>query len=824
GTTARLFLVFSMERFVTSAPQRQPSYPPSVSPMSVSSPASISPPAAALPPIPFSAIRSGSDGSNDGVSGARPTVSISSSEASDAPCDLSESQLIARGRVLLRAYQTQKKQWLKQQESGQDDHEEEVSSALSNGNSPLNIFRAPSERYESPETQRESMKKTVKLLAANGAPCIDTKMDDLPPPPPISVDSSFSTFSIGPLPLTSDLKLHEPVPKSTKTSEKSWNDFVQLLRTNGRTMDAVDAQLAEIWGALVEADEQARGPQSSVSLLSRGVTELLQQKREAETAIAKFTEVLGSRVFLTGKMADDAVQFVSNHLKLELEASQALVERVKTERSAYKSAEAKARRGVNGTNGGRALEGEKLLRQQLLEKDEQLQASGAAVEKLKEQLVQQEQAAVDRQELLERALDVKWREIDALCRDIALPEAYERVINEHGVVYFKKTDGDDELEDPRVQVAIEQRIATTASTAAAAAASGVASADSSRAASNGKLQRPRLASSRARDFAAADNVMRRSFSTPHISRDCDVFEDIHVPPDDGRKHTIDDFATPLPAGWEMRVTASGAVFFFNKYTTTTTWTDPRLLGTSTSAASPRYFHQKPQLRDSIATTVESRPSRSSSIAANTDRPHSPATENQAGVQFFDVAFKEHGPIGIHFQANVPDSGATVRRLLPDMAAADTGVLEPYDELVAVNKTAVDSAPFRHVMLLLQGGLRPLTLTFRRDLKRVHHLMPPTAASDARGGEAHSMNESDSLGLDLDEEVLLDEGVEGGSQELRVPATAPVLSHSQLQSQGHTQLTGAEGEEEDLTVADVIITNIFSLFWRPPESTGEVQTV
>ncbi|RLN60087.1 hypothetical protein BBJ28_00022025 [Nothophytophthora sp. Chile5] len=814
-----------MERFVTSAPQRQPSYPPSVSPMSVSSPASISPPAAALPPIPFSAIQSGSDGSDDGVGEARPTVSISSSEASDAPCDLSESQLIARGRVLLHAYQTQKKQWLKQQESGQDGHEEEVSSAFSNGNSPLNIFRAPSERYESTDTQRESVKKTVKQLAANGAPCIDTKLDDLPPPPPpISVDSSFSTFSIGPLPLTSDLKLHEPAPTSTKTSEKSWNEFIQLLRTNGRTMDAVDAQLAEIWGALVETDEQARGPQSSVSLLSRGVTELLQQKREAEVAIAKFTEVLGSRVFLTGKMADDAVQFVSNHLKLELEASQVLVERVKAERSAHKSAEAKARRGVNGSNGVRALEGEKLLRQQLLEKDEQLQASEAAVEKLKEQLVQQEQAAIDRQELLERALDVKWREIDALCYDIALPEAYKRVTNEHGVVCFKKTDGDDELEDPRVQVAIEQRIATTASTAAAVSAGGVASADSSGATSNGKLQPPRLASSRARDFAAADNVMRRSFSTPHISRDCDVFEDIHVPPDDGCKHTIDDFATPLPAGWEMRVTASGAVFFFNKYTTTTTWTDPRLLGTSTSAASPRYFHQKPQLRDSIATTVESRPSRSSSIAANTDHPHSPAAENQAGVQFFDVAFKEHGPIGIHFQANVPDSGATVRRLLPRMAAANAGVLEPYDELVAVNKTAVGSAPFRHVMLLLQGGLRPLTLTFRRDLKRVHHSMPSTAASDARGGEAHSMNESDSLGLDLDEEVLLDEGVEGGSQELRVPATAPVLSHSQLQSQGHTQLTEVEVEEEDLTVADVIITNIFSLFWRPPEATGEVQTV
>ncbi|CAI5719230.1 unnamed protein product [Peronospora effusa] len=180
-----------------------------------------------------------------------------------------------------------------------------------------------------------------------------------------------------------------------------------------------------------------------------------------------------------------------------------------------------------------------------------------------------------------------------------------------------------------------------------------------------------------------------------------------------------------------------------------------------------------------------------------------------GVQYIDVVFGERGPIGIHFQANVPDSGATVRSLLPDMAAAKMDVLEPYDELVAVNKNAVDSAPFRHVMLLLQGGLRPLTLTFKRDLNHSRRPMSPVPAAPSSDGEASLVGKSD-----VDEEIVFDEGTVVDLEKLRVPVASCQIPAASEAS-----------DEEDMNVADKIITNIFSLFWKPPETTEEeVQAV
>lgn len=221
------------------------------------------------------------------------------------------------------------------------------------------------------------------------------------------------------------------------------------------------------------------------------------------------------------------------------------------------------------------------------------------------------------------------------------------------------------------------------------------------------------------------------------------------------------------------------------------------------------------------TTSESRPSRSNSTAVNADVPPPPFSRDENNdddddVEYLDVVFEDAGPIGIHFQANVPDAGATVRSLLPDMAAAKKGVLEPYDELVAVNKNAVGFAPFRHVMLLLQGGLRPLTLTFKRDLNRPQGVMPPLADAPLSDGGVSLVSASDASDTHLDEEVVIDEGTVVDLEQLRVPVPS--------QNQANDAAPASGSEEEDMNVADVIITNLFSLFWKPPETTGEVQTV
>ncbi|KUF92248.1 2-hydroxyacid dehydrogenase 1 [Phytophthora nicotianae] len=632
-----------MERFVESAPlpHGHPSYP-SVSPLSLSSPASEAP--SAHLPIPFSAIQSSSDVSEDDDVKASDSDLIPPSESdtnTSIPASnmLSEKQLIARGRVLLQAYQSQKKQWL---ESGEyDSPEVSHAQAPDSPNTTVNIFHPSNGEYSTLEYHSPTMKS----ITTAEAPSIGTKLEDQsPPPPPPS----------------------SPPPSSI------------LLKTNGRMMDIVDAQLAQIWEELVSGDTNARGPQPVVDKLSEAVTQLLQQKREAEIAIAKLAEVLGSRVFLAGKLSDDAVQFVSNQLRLELQASQTLVDKVNAEKNSYKE---ELNGSVNGNS--RTDEIAKLLRQQLQDKKEELQASQAEVAKLKDQLAQQKEAAAEKQKKFERALDVKLREIDALCSDIELPVEYERTKTTEGVTcYRKKGNEGNELEDPRVAIAIQQR---------------------------------------------------------SRSGDKDV----------------------IPTSTEITSSSKASRSQLKRY-------DSRV-----------------------------RASRSNSTAVNADIPRT-----EEGVEYFDVVFEESGPIGIHFQANIPDSGATVRSLLHDMAAEQKNVLQPFDELVAVNKNAVDSAPFRHVMLLLQGGLRPLTLTFKRDLNRPQRAMPPlqvTPLSDS----------GSSVSDHLDEEVLIDEGTVVDLEQLRVPVEPPQTTTE---------------DEEDMNVADVIITNIFSLFWKPPETTGEVQTV
>ncbi|RQM18460.1 hypothetical protein DD237_001797 [Peronospora effusa] len=578
---------------------------------------------------------------------------------------------------------------------------------------------------------------------------------------------------------------------------------MQLLKTNEQMMDMIDEQLAEIWSEVVSTTERVSGPQSLVDKLSQFVTQLLRQKRAAEIAIAKLVEVLGSRVFLTGKLTDDAVQFVNNQLRLELEASQVLVERVKVEKIVCNK-EDEVTRLCNDAN-------ESLLRQQLQDNEQELQSSRVAVAQLKDELAQQKEITSNKQKQLEQVLEVKLREIDALCNDVDLPVDYERTKTTEGVFCYRRkgSNGNNELEDPRVPIALKLRCVASSAAASACVDDKEAILKHDGITSSGKTHHLRGFSAIARDFAARDNIMRRSSSSPHITHDSNVLADIPVPPDDGRKHTIEDFSTPLPAGWEMRVTASGGVFFLNKYTTTTTWTDPRLLelAPTFSSADNDSSQQRPLACNTSTVPSESRPSRSNSATQNAEQI---ATgEEGDGVQYIDVVFGERGPIGIHFQANVPDLGATVRSLLPDMAAAKMDVLEPYDELVAVNKNAVDSAPFRHVMLLLQGGLRPLTLTFKRDLNHSRRPMSPVPAAPSSDGEASLVGKSD-----VDEEIVFDEGTVVDLEKLRVPVASCQIPAASEAS-----------DEEDMNVADKIITNIFSLFWKPPETTEEeVQAV
>ena len=107
-----------------------------------------------------------------------------------------------------------------------------------------------------------------------------------------------------------------------------------------------------------------------------------------------------------------------------------------------------------------------------------------------------------------------------------------------------------------------------------------------------------------------------------------------VPEDDGSpSHRVEDFETPLPSGWEMRVTATGDVFFVHQLTRRTTWSDPRTSN-----------QPKPEL-DSIPIQ---------------------------NAEIYCVEFEESGPIGLLFQANIPDKGASVRQVVDGMSAATSG--------------------------------------------------------------------------------------------------------------------------------------------------------
>ncbi|OQR95695.1 myosin [Thraustotheca clavata] len=198
-----------------------------------------------------------------------------------------------------------------------------------------------------------------------------------------------------------------------------------------------------------------------------------------------------------------------------------------------------------------------------------------------------------------------------------------------------------------------------------------------------------------------------------------------VPVDDGSFHRVEDFETPLPPGWEMRVTNTGDVYFIHKHSRVTTWVDPR------------------------SHPIQLQP---------TNGSHS----TEYSIEFFDKS-----PIGVLFQPNYPlDQGACVRRVLNDTPAEYASQIQPGHQLVAVNGHYIQEASFRHIMLLLQGGFRPLTLTFDRIIR-----------------------EGTIFGTNTEDDTI---------ERMNTPTEAPGT----------------------YSVADQIITGVFSLVWTAPEDAAE----
>lgn len=443
-----------------------------------------------------------------------------------------------------------------------------------------------------------------------------------------------------------------------------------------------------------------------------------------------------------------------------------------------------------------ALEQARQAREQL---ELELKQSHATIDHLEAECIRREKAAGDKQARFQHALFVKTAQVDQLCKDIPVPAAWERFVDEDEVTYYRPTQssGPPELEDPRVAIVLTKLKAA-----------------------------PLSFSSRSTAGRITWHEKQRSASTPqphqfHRGSAAESWcEEIEAPPD--HKHKITDFETRLPHGWEMRVTAAGYVFFVNRYTNLTTWTDPRKVvqrlqqqhEAATAASNNETDPAAKAATTEIAKRLRSISLDGFSLSKRTQSEDESKAEDSDKMHRFDVVFHEPCSIGIHFQANIPDAGATVRRVLPDMAAARANQLLPFDRLVAVNKNPVDAASFRHVMLLLQGGLRPLTLRFERD---------PMALQRNVDEEEHHLDEE----LICDEVESLSSNPQDVGGNTETSDSVRERRHSSIEIEQDTQhlpVRPAPETPEDLTVADKIITNLFSLFWTPPDPTHAPQTV
>lgn len=790
--------------------------------------------------------------------------------------DHAEKELIARGRMLLEIYQQQRRQSVGRSES--------VATSSS-------LDRLHSQHYQQPPPRFYSEISLLSSIMSSG-PKIESES---------GIGGDVSNYH-------ATSKYASLNGDSLPPQVGSWSEFLSAQRHSSQLLDAMDEQLQRLCEFVKDDFKTER----FLLPLCTSVRELLKQKRAAESAMEQFTTAIGPPVFVNpsreGELKGDttsgdeepvpmleANETVRNKsapdmkwlsqpqirelvdeetvgLQRELDESKMFIEELitkvhtlRTESSQDKgrSYSSPAAISTSGENSDQRTHDQlharfdeaRRLENSLQEKDEllvslrsslenvvqdhskleqELQRSSHAVEQLGAERSQVEKAAADKVILLKRAYAVKAGELDLLCRDVNLPATWQQLTDEIGITYFRQSDRAcaPQLDDPRVSTALRLYGVHTNKDNKTRAAS---SSPSPRSAS-GRMEQIALAEKKRCAFSSGSQHSR------HDSVDLTTCEDISAPPDDGCKHKIDDFATPLPEGWEMRATAAGSVFFVNRYTNVTTWSDPR---EETGGATGGLVGFG-SLRVKIPSE---RKQKDFSSHENTVMSYCPPGFSQDdGVQYFDVVFKERGPIGIHFQANNPDEGATVRRLLPGTAAIETGILRPFDRLIAVNQHPVDTASFRHVMILLQGGLRPLTLSFKRDLNAA----PRNSAFNITG-ELNSET-------DLDEEVVLDsemdqqygdgvggqygesnslygerrrssrdlpsernstQGVSGGGRRSSNHQDSASASHSNAT----TTPTAAAAHHDDDSVADKIITNLFSFFWTAPEPvSSEVQTV
>ncbi|TMW65614.1 hypothetical protein Poli38472_008256 [Pythium oligandrum] len=625
-----------------------------------------------------------------------------------------------------------------------------------------------------------------------------------------------------------------PETQGTPSVSVDWHELIDQQSQSVKLSHELEGKLEQLWAVLWAESAGLLSPHTA--LLRGTITELMAQKREVDVQIDSATATVrkelknGPQQTGSARLSHEEVQrlVTQETLKLqsELETARSTIAELTTKSAAHhfeRNGITKGH-GSNGVvrqspltrtdaNGLNELEQEvERLHVELQEKDEllvslrtslehvvqdhgkldrDLRKARSVIERLEIEKSQMEKAASDKRTLLRRAYTVKTKQLDQLCNNIELPASWERVTDENGIVYYRQNDRacGPELEDPRVEVAAKLLGAAPASP----------SPQSSPRSASGRMEQGAHASAR--------NSVASSFDS---SVSCEEFS---VPPDDGTKHAVDDFETPLPEGWEMRVTTAGSVFFVNRNTHITTWKDPRTLKGS-KKGSGRAKRWSADAASNGGLRIEIPSARRASVG---DRGvfNGEPTNSDNGSSHFDVVFEEKGPIGIHFQANVPDASATVRRLLPDMAAARTEMIQPYDRLVAVNKNSVATAPFRHVMLLLQGGLRPLTLTFVRDMLRRSN------GSDS----IESMTEA--LVEGLDEELVVDFDISDAAPDARWDDSNG-QDHVDLDTRRRSSAASSVGSSvpaEDYSISDRIITNLFSMFWTSPEPVqSQVETV
>lgn len=780
-----------------------------------------------------------------------------------------ENELIARGKMLLERYQQQR------QSMGRVD-------------SVSAVVLAPQDLHQ-PPPQFSSEISLLSSIMSSGSKIVSESGDNGTNNYHMNSNNDVSNGNVNVTPLSPQVG--------------SWNEFLNMQAHSSQLLDAIDEQLQRLC-EFVEDDfktehfflplctsirqllKQKRTAESEMEKFTTviGPPEFLESSKENEfkgdttsgdeepvpmleaneKARNKSTPELK---WLSQPQIRELVDEVTVELQRELDESKMFIEELKTKvhtlrtessqdkGRSYSSPAAISTSEIDDENSEQRTHDQlharfdeaRKLENRLQEKDEllaslrsslesvvqdhsklehELERSCHAVEQLGAERSQLEKAAADKVARLKRAYAVKAKQLDQLCCNVNLPATWQQLTDENGITYFQQSNRAcaPQLEDPRVPTALSLYGANTNKDNKSHAVS-----SSSPRSASGHMQQIALEEKKQRAFSSGSQHSR------HDSVDLTTCEDISAPPDDGCKHKIDDFATPLPEGWEMRATAAGSVFFVNRHTNVTTWKDPREESDDGLAGGPVEFGS---LRVKIPSERKQKDFSNNENTVTSYCP--PGFSQEDGVQYFDVVFKERGPIGIHFQANNPDGGATVRRLLPGTAAIETGILRPFDRLIAVNQHPVDTASFRHVMILLQGGLRPLTLSFKRDLHASHR----KSASNLSGLSSEA---------DLDEEVVLDSEMDrhdqddggrygetdtlygerrrssrdllNGRSSIQDATSGGHPSHPASPSHTATASAGAATHHEDDSVADKIITNLFSFFWTPPEPVAsEVQTV